>query len=421
MQDLRRGELQMQIKVIHAKPQVASRKKRVCAYARVSTDTIEQEGSLENQEIYYENLITSNPEYEFVKVYTDQGISGFKEKRPGFQAMLEEARKGRIDLIITKSISRFARNTATVLKFTRELKSMGVGIFFELQNINTLSSDGEFMLTVLAAFAQAESEGASLNTKMTYRRKFEQGIPSLFPSRILGYDLDEYGDLVINLEQAEIVRLIYELALKEIWPSKIKNYLNHHGIKTITGKDFVDTGVFRILRNEMYKGDLRLQKTYTDSNRRTRRNAGQVDSWYIEDDHPAIVTKEEWEQVQNILAKRSSQLKEPPKIKKQSSSYSRNTYPLSGLLFCPKCGEVLHHKVSNNKQKTVYWACSTNLKKSKAACSGIWIPEQITDHWTISEKSIVLERTDEFGSKCYTYTSKEQYDRRKLSKTNKED
>lgn len=407
----------MRIKVINAKPKFENRKQRVCGYARVSTDSLEQEGSLENQEEYYRTLITSNPLYEFVGVFSDQGISGYKEKRPGFQAMIEEARKGNIDLIFTKSISRFARNTVTVLKFARELKSLGVGIFFELQKINTLTSEGEFMLTVLAAFAQAESEGSSANSKMTYRRKFKQGIPHIQAKRILGYDMDEYGDLVINHEQAAVVRLIFDLALKEIWPSNIKEYLNKNEIKTITGKEWSDSGVFKILHNEIYKGSLRLQKTFTDSNRKTRKNEGQVDSWYIEDNHTPIVIKEEWERVQEILAKRSVKLREKaekiPKIKIKA-------YPLSEMLYCSKCGAVLYHKITN-KGKQVYWACTTSAKVSRKACSGIWLPEIIADTWNITEKSIVMEGEDEYGTKYYTYTSKAEYDRGKFSTTTRED
>ena len=162
----------MRIKVI--KPTVATENKRlkVCAYVRVSTDSLEQEDSLDNQIAYFQDYIRSNPAWEYVGIYADQGISGFKENRPQFQKMIADARAGKIDLIVVKSVSRFARNTETVLKFSRELKSIGVGIFFELQNINTLSGAGELMLTIIAAFAQAESQGASDNANLTYKRKF---------------------------------------------------------------------------------------------------------------------------------------------------------------------------------------------------------------------------------------------------------
>lgn len=165
----------MRVKVINKRPASVLQKKRVCDYARVSTDSRRQEDSLENQMETYERLITGNPEYEFIGVFADQGISGYCENRPQFQRMMEKARAGEIDLIITKSISRFARNTVTVLKFARELKELGVGIFFEEQNINTLSGDGEMMLAVLASFAQEESRSMSENNKWSIRKKFERG------------------------------------------------------------------------------------------------------------------------------------------------------------------------------------------------------------------------------------------------------
>ena len=203
------SEENMRIRIITAVP-TAEKKKRVCAYARVSTDSRRQEESLENQTATYERLIRSNPEYAFAGVYADQGISGYCENRPQFQKMLERARAGEIDLIITKSISRFARNTVTVLKVARELKELGVGIFFEEQNINTLSGDGEMMLAVLASFAQEESRSMSENNKWSIKKKFERGEVVITTSRFCGYDKNEYGDLVVNGKEAEIVRLSFD-------------------------------------------------------------------------------------------------------------------------------------------------------------------------------------------------------------------
>ena len=187
------SDVTCEYKVINKRPASVLQKKRVCAYARVSTDSRRQEDSLENQMETYERMITGNPEYEFIGVFADQGISGYCENRPQFQRMMEKARAGEIDLIITKSISRFARNTVTVLKFARELKELGVGIFFEEQNINTLSGDGEMMLAVLASFAQEESRSMSENNKWSIRKKFERGRVMITTSRFLGYDKNEYG------------------------------------------------------------------------------------------------------------------------------------------------------------------------------------------------------------------------------------
>ena len=174
------------------------RKLKVCAYCRVSTDADEQENSLENQVRHYEMVIKANPDYEYAGVYSDFAISGFKEKRPGLQKMLADAEKGKIDLILTKSVSRFARNTSIVLEATRKLKELNVGVFFELQNINTLSGEGELMLTILAAFAQAESESGSAGAKMVYQRKYEAGIPVQYLERSFGYTKDERGVFVAD-------------------------------------------------------------------------------------------------------------------------------------------------------------------------------------------------------------------------------
>lgn len=177
------------------------KKLRVCAYARVSTDSLKQGESFENQVSTYERVIKSNPEYEFVSVYADQGMTGRSENRPEFQRMIADCKAGKIDLIITKSISRFARNTTTVLKYTRELKEIGVGVLFEENNINTLSSEGELMMTVLASFAQEESRSISENNKWTLKKKFERGEGMVNTARFMGYDKDETGDLVINKEE----------------------------------------------------------------------------------------------------------------------------------------------------------------------------------------------------------------------------
>ena len=196
----------MRVKVINKRPASVLQKKRVCAYARVSTDSRRQEDSLENQMETYERLITGNPEYEFIGVFADQGISGYCENRLQFQRMMEKARAGEIDLIITKSISRFARNTVTVLKFARELKEQGVGIFFEEQNINTLSGDGEMMIAVLASFAQEESRKLSSRVRFGHARSIQNGVV-LGNSHIYGWD-KRNGKLFLNPEEAKMVQLL---------------------------------------------------------------------------------------------------------------------------------------------------------------------------------------------------------------------
>lgn len=399
----------MRIKVIKPTKAVHQQKKKVCAYVRVSTDSLQQEDSLENQTTYFKGFITANPEWEFVGIYSDQGISGYKENRPGFQKMIEDARAGNIDLIVVKSISRFARNTETVLKFTRELKSIGVGIFFEIQNINTLSGAGELMLTILAAFAQAESEGASANAKMTYKRKFESGIPAHGLESTFGYKANAQGDIVVDEEKAAVVRQIFDLAEQGIWPSKIKQYLNKNGVPGCAGGDWDDTAVFRVLHNVSYKGDLILQKTYRDSRRKQRKNEGQVDQWYIAENHQPIVPPDQWDKVQEILQKRSEHLQTPAPPKPNKPRSSRNTYPLSNLIYCPICGEKLIHKWGKGRNE--YWACKTNLKVGKDACKGIWLPAEVANSWgTITEPIVAVQYEDEYGMRRFTAYPKDEYD-----------
>lgn len=399
----------MRIKVIKPTKAVHQQKKKVCAYVRVSTDSLQQEDSLENQTTYFKSFITANPEWKFVGIYSDQGISGYKENRPGFQKMIEDARAGNIDLIVVKSISRFARNTETVLKFTRELKSIGVGIFFELQNINTLSGAGELMLTILAAFAQAESEGASANAKMTYKRKFESGIPAHGLESTFGYKANAQGDIVVDEEKAAVVRQMFDLAEQGIWPSKIKQYLNKNGVPGCAGGDWDDTAVFRVLHNVSYKGDLILQKTYRDSRRKQRKNEGQVDQWYIAENHQPIVPPKQWDKVQEILRKRSEHLQKPAPPKPDKPRSSRNTYPLSNLIYCPICGEKLIHKWGKGKNE--YWACKTNLKVGKDACKGIWLPAEVANDWgEITEPIVAVQYEDEYGMRRFTAYPKDEYD-----------
>lgn len=399
----------MRIKVIKPTKAVHQQKKKVCAYVRVSTDSLQQEDSLENQTTYFKGFITANPEWEFVGIYSDQGISGYKENRPGFQKMIEDARAGNIDLIVVKSISRFARNTETVLKFSRELKSIGVGIFFQLQNINTLSGAGELMLTVLAAFAQAESEGASANAKMTYKRKFESGIPAHGLESTFGYKANAQGDIVVDEEKAAVVRQMFDLAEQGIWPSKIKQYLNKNGVPGCAGGDWDDTAVFRVLHNVSYKGDLILQKTYRDSRRKQRKNEGQVDQWYIAENHQPIVPPKQWDKVQEILRKRSEHLQKPAPPKPDKPRSSRNTYPLSNLIYCPICGEKLIHKWGKGKNE--YWACKTNLKVGKDACKGIWLPAEVANDWgEITEPIVAVQYEDEYGMRRFSAYPKGEYD-----------
>lgn len=394
----------MKIRIMEPMTEKEKKKIRACAYARVSTDSRKQEESLENQTESYERLIASNPGYEFAGVYADQGISGFHETRPQFQEMLRRARKGEIDLIITKSISRFARNTITVLKTARELKELGVGIFFEEQQINTLSGDGELMLAVLASFAQEESRSMSENNNWTIKKKFERGEIMVNTERFLGFDKNEFGDLIINPKEALVVDIIYDMALFDLGSTKLKKLLNFLGLKTVTGGEWSESAVNGILINEKYKGDCHLQKYYTPDGRRnqTRLNRGEVQSYYMEGSHPAIVSGEKWGMAQTERERR----KRNRRIGAGGTEKYQNRYPLSGLLACPRCGRNLRRR-SVYKGK-IQWLCSTYIENGKQACKGIRVDDSEVSKQNITKPTVVEEvRTD--GKKHYRYTSKEEY------------
>lgn len=393
----------MNVKII--KPTVKThKKKRICAYARVSTDSEAQGESLENQIAYYENYICTNPEYEFAGIFADKGITGTKENRPEFQKMLELARQGEIDVILTKSISRFARNTTVMLEVVRELKDIGVEIRFEKENISTLSGDGELMLTVLSSFAQEESKNVSDNIKWRYKKKFENGELVINTNRFLGYDKDTHGDLVINRREAAIVKRIYSEYLAGNGMFKIAKHLNEEGVPTVTGAKWHEASVRDILKNEKYKGDVMLQKTFTENHlsKKKKRNKGEADSFYIKENHSPIVTREMWEAVQVEMQRRAEAkglLKDPEKY--------QNRYPLSGMLFCSKCGAVLRRRTwnSNHACRKIVWQCSNYIKNGKKACPGTTIADDVVSKLKITEPTVVKEKMNN-GKKHYSYTGK---------------
>ena len=396
----------MHIKVIKPKPEYSTdRKLKVCAYARVSTDRFKQEDSLENQISTYERIIKTNPSYEFVGVFADQGLSGYSENRPAFQSMIEKAREGDIDLIMTKSISRFARNTVTVLKVIRELKELGVAVFFEEQNINTLSGDGELLLTVLSSFAQEESRSVSENNKWTIRKKFERGEILFNDKRFMGYDKNDSGELVINREQAKIVRRIFKMYLDGLGSFKIAAALNEEGGQTVTGAQWTDGTIRSMLTNEKYKGDCILQKSYTPENVRKKSvvNRGAVQKYYIKDNHDPIISAEDWEKVQLIMEHR----KKERRIGTDGTNKYQNRYPLSGMLICPHCGKTLKRRQVHNKR--IEWWCSTYMKKGKSTCKGVKISDEEVSKKNITKKT-VIEEVIINGEKYYSYTSKSDYD-----------
>lgn len=378
-------------------------KKRVCAYARVSTDHEKQGESLENQISYYERMIGANPEYEFVGVFADRGISGTTENRPEFKRMLELANQGEIDLIITKSISRFARNTTVMLQTVRELKNIGVEIWFEKENINTLSGDGELMLTVLSSFAQEESKNISENTKWAIKKKFERGELMINTNRFLGYDKNEHGELVINENEAVIVRRIFYDYLKGKGAFTIAKELNADCIPTVAGGKWQESTILNILKNEKYKGAAILQKYYTPNHLRrgTVRNNGKVDSYYIEENHPPIISEKMWNEVQKEMKSRAE-----AKGNVGDQTKYQKRYPLTGKLFCGKCGSTLKRRTWNSKLpcRKVVWQCSNYIKNGKNACSGTSIDDEVVGRLNIKEETTVKEVLKD-GKKHYSYSS----------------
>ena len=388
----------MEIHVIEPKMNTFN-KLRVCAYCRVSTEEEEQANSLENQMEHYEEEIRSNPSYEFAGIYHDFGISGFKENRPGFQKMLQAARDHEIDLIITKSVSRFCRNTDTLLKAVRELKDLGVGVIFELQHINTLATSGEILLTVLAAFAQAESENYSALGKMVYTRKYEAGIPVQYLERSFGYDHGPSGEFLPDPGEAPWVKKIYELCADGYRPVQIARHLNEHGVHTKAGSVFTSSTVIRILENEIYKGDYIMHKYYVNAERKEVKNRGEVDAWYIKDDHPALVSRKLWDRAQERL----SEMREYLATGSVVGSLDEETYPYKKQLFCAECGFPLYRRVYSNGNR-VSWICSGEMRYLKKFCAGISVPDSIIRGWgELPGNVYIRSEKDQLGRTTFRY------------------
>ena len=392
------------------------KKLRVGAYCRVSTDHDDQEGSLENQMQTYEDEIRSDPGYEFVEVFYDFAISGYKDKRPGFLRMMQAARDGKVDLIITKSISRFARNTQIVLAATRELKELGVAVFFELQNINTLTDEGELMMTIIAAFAQAESEGISTTAKMAYRRMYEAGIPIQYLERSFGYMKGADGNYAIDPNEAKWVRKIYHMIADGHTPASVKRYLNDNGVKTTAGTAWLDSTVIRLVENEIYKGDYIMHKRFVDEDRKLKKNRGEVDSWYVENDHVAIVSRQLWQKSQDAIKRRRDYLSEGSVVKEMTDE----NYPYKNLLFCSYCGHPLYPRIYSDGNR-LGWGCSGTKRYGKKFCKGINIPDSIIRGWGLDDKAYVYSKSEDKGLPEFSYHHEDYWKRSHKKKTAKVD
>ncbi len=331
--------------------------KRVAAYARVSTDNEEQLTSYEAQVDYYTRHIKSNPAWQMVEVYSDEGISATStKKREGFNRMIADALDGKIDLIITKSVSRFARNTVDTLTTVRQLKEKGVEVFFEKENIYTLDSKGELLITIMSSLAQEESRSISENVTWGQRKRFADGKVSLPYSRFLGYDRSEDGLPQINEEEAKIVRLIYRLFLEGQTPHSIAKHLTEQGLTSPGGKEKWQSGTIRnILTNEKYKGDALLQKKYTVDflTKKQKINEGEVPQYYVENSHPAIISSDVFDMVQEEMKQRKT-------MKNRHSSAGM----FSSKIICGECGGLYGSKVwhSTSKYRRVIFQCNNKFK-----------------------------------------------------------
>lgn len=334
---------------------------RVCAYCRVSTDSEEQQTSYRSQKIHYKTLIEEHDDWEFVDIYADEGITGTKtKKRTDFHRMIEDAISGKIDMIIAKSISRFARNTVDTLKYVRLLREHNVDVFFEKENIHTLKLTSEMFLTLYSAFAQAESESISENVKHGVRMKMKRGdlVGHYAPYGFI-YD-EEIENLVEEPRQAEVIRYIFDRYKSGVGSTAIAKELNNMGIPSPTGKRWSGTVVFRMIRNEKYVGDLLTGKTYTDNpiNSKKKRNKGEFDMYYTEEHHTGIIDRETWDICQSIADKRSGKFTADGKPEKFSQ-----VYPFSSKIECGLCGEGYIRRSWKPRKEgeapRAAWACRT--------------------------------------------------------------
>lgn len=342
---------------------------RVAAYCRVSTVFEQQENSYEAQIAYYTEKIKNNPNWILAEIYADDGRSATNtKKRNDFNAMIEDCMAGKIDMVITKSVSRFARNTVDSLLFIRMLKEKNIGIIFEKEGINTLESAGELLITVLSSQAQEESRNISENTRWGIVRQFEKGIFHINHKKFMGYTVDENGQLIIVPEEAEIVRMIFRLFIEGQSYSQICRILENLGIKTVTGNTkWARCVIEKMLSNEKYVGDALLQKTYTIDFLTKKRviNKGIVPQYYIKGNHEAIIPEDLFLNVQKEKARRASMLYGEDIVRKQYSG----KYALSNVLVCGECGYPYRRVVRSKAGKVkIIWRCLNRLKNGIRDC-----------------------------------------------------
>ncbi|MDF2524660.1 MAG: phage integrase family site-specific recombinase [Clostridiales bacterium] len=350
---------------------------RVAAYCRVSTDSDEQASSYEVQIAHYTDFIKKNSGWEFAGVFADDGITGTNtKKREEFNRMIKECMAGNIDMIITKSISRFARNTLDCLKYIRQLKDKNIAVFFEKENINTMDSKGEIMLTIMASLAQQESQSLSQNVKLGIQYRYQQGEIQVNHKRFLGYNKDENKHLVIDPEGAEVVKRIYREYLEGASLLQLARGLEADGILTAAGKSkWRPETLKKILQNEKYIGDALLQKTYTADflSKKRVKNNGIVPQYYVENSHEPIIPRDLFMQVQEEMVRRTN-IRSGKNNKKRVYS---SKYALSSIVYCGHCGDIYRRVHWNNRgYKSIVWRCVSRLEERGSECTAPTINEE---------------------------------------------
>ncbi|AKA72359.1 recombinase family protein [Clostridium scatologenes] len=351
-------------------------KKRVAAYARVSSGKDEMLHSLSAQVSYYSNFIQKHAGWEYAGVYADEAITGTKELRPGFQKLLDQCRNGKIDMVITKSISRLARNTVTMLETVRELKDLNIDVYFEKENIHSVSGDGELMLTILASFAQEESRSVSENCKWRIRKGFANG--ELLNLRFMyGYRIKK-DKIEIEESEAEIVRMIFKDYINGLGSTSIAKKLRKLDVKKLLGGIWNSERVLGILENEKYTGNALLQKKYVVDHltKKLVLNKGNLPKYYAEGTHPPIIDLESFQKAQEILRENG---------KRNLGIDTRVKYAFTGKVVCSRCGKNYRHKNIKGRAK---WFCYTYFKYGKESCSSKEIPEDILISLTIQTLGI---------------------------------
>lgn len=370
-------------------------KLKVAAYCRVSTDSDEQATSYDAQVEHYTNLIKKNDDWEFAGIFADDGISGTNtKKREEFNRMIEECMAGNIDMVITKSISRFARNTLDCLKYIRQLKEKNIPVFFEKENINTMDSKGEVLITIMASLAQQESESLSKNVKLGLQFRYQNGEVQVNHNRFMGYTKDENGHLIIEPDEAEIIKRIYREYLQGASLKQIGEGLEADGILTAAGKTkWRPETIKKILKNEKYIGDALLQKTYTVDVLTKKRvvNNGIVPQYYVENSHEPIIPRDIYMQVQEEMLRRANLHSGENRKKRVYSS----KYALSSIVYCSKCGDIYRRIAWNNRGKhSIVWRCCTRVEHGPGACNADAIHESELQNLVVRAINMALGQKD---------------------------